>query len=76
MKRILAIFAVLSSSLLCGCVTWTKPGTSQQDYFRQKYQCDREAAQIEAAQGVLANSIDEASHFFDCMMASGWTPQR
>lgn len=52
--------------LLAGCSTvWTQPGTSEADFKRDAYECERDAAPVR--NGFQAMGMQER-----CMESKGW----
>lgn len=64
-KTLLLLIAAMQ---LSGCaMTWDKAGATQQDFQRDRYECDRDAAQSHREGfGALALKIE-------CLEAHGWT---
>lgn len=67
MNRKALALAVLAALQLAGCqTTWDKAGATQQDFMRDRYECDRDAAQSNL-EGFAALALK-----YECMEAHGW----
>ena len=61
--RRIPIFIILSA--LAGCTTWTHPSKTEQDYYRDQYECERDAA---------PQRDPMAAYYmqYRCMQVKGW----
>lgn len=51
--------------LLTGCVAWDKPGSTEESFQRDMYECEKDAAPVQ-------NRIDRAHMVERCMKVKGW----
>jgi hypothetical protein len=60
--------------LLTACATfvWTKDSFTQQDFLRDRYECERDMRQSGYYGGGLAGAINMQNFFDSCMVARGW----
>jgi hypothetical protein len=63
---------------LSGCtrVVWDKAGSSQQDFQRDSYACERDARQSGYFGGGLLGAANFEAFQDRCMGAAGWTKRR
>ena len=72
------ITAVLLILMLAGCtMTYTKPGLTQEEFNRDRYECQRaaDAAAAGAAVGGTSNPFAARERMQQCMESKGYTRQ-
>jgi hypothetical protein len=57
----------------CAARAWTKPGTTQADYNKDSYSCERDIQQALHLGGWLAGTLNARDMYARCMQAAGWT---
>ena len=74
-KRALSL-SLAASCLLGACATpkiWDKPGSTQAEFNKDSYECERDARQSGGFGGGIAGSLNMRDFFGRCMVARGWT---
>lgn len=67
MRRALAIVAVAGLAAGCGHLTWTKPGSTEQDFIQDRGACQAQAYSVSQPQGMQTAMV-----FDGCMHSKGW----
>ena len=71
-----ALLATALSLSACTRVVWDKAGSSQQDFQRDSYACERDARQSGYFGGGLIGAANFEAFQDRCMGAAGWTKRR
>jgi hypothetical protein len=73
----LSIVAIILAALLSGCGgTWVKPGSSQQDFYRDSSQCEMQGGQACNQSAGLGGAICKQRVQRNCMRGKGWSQQK
>lgn len=85
MKRLIATAVIGLALAGCAPTMWHRPGATQQDYYRDAYECERESMGLKGgyvAVGPNAAGQIATAHLLDaiamsgmqyrCMQAKGW----
>lgn len=76
MRLVTLLFA---AACVSGCATesrghaWSKPGSTVDDYTRQKATCDMSVSALPPAD-LWTTLARNQRHFNNCMVAAGWSP--
>lgn len=66
---------ILAATILSACATttWEKPGATEADFERDKYECIKDGEQHAANQGFGGNPFIVAQRAKECMRVKGYT---
>jgi hypothetical protein len=54
---------------------WVKPGSTQQDYNKDSYECEKDARQSGYYGTGITRDIEMQNFFSRCMVSKGWSLQ-
>lgn len=74
MHNTIRISALLLALAAAGCATklWNKPGSTQSDFNRESYDCEKDARQSGYYGGGLAGALNMQAFQERCMVSKGW----
>ena len=74
MKKSL-LLGVALAALLFGCapMIWVKPGSTEQDFNKDQYECEKDVRQSGYYGTGISRDIEMQNFFTKCMVSKGWS---